>query len=167
MKKFVISTATTLIVAAVLVACNGSTGSDVTSDGSAPLSKAVCTSSNNWQSVGIGMSASQVQDRLGAPARTVVTTSNTEFQYERCRAGLFHVADAVPATATTPGKEEDDTTYFFGGSVVLNGSSGVLSINPPVLDGTKGGMHCEWDLYNYPFNYGSGPRECRDSNNPF
>jgi outer membrane protein assembly factor BamE (lipoprotein component of BamABCDE complex) len=162
MMKIVISTATTLIATAALVACNGSTGSDITSGGSSAITKAVCTSSNNWQSVGVGMSASQVEARLGKPASISSTAESTTYFYERCRAGLFHEADA---TETTP---EKDVTIYFGGTVQIGAAKGVVSYKSPQLEGGKP-MHCEWNLYDYPFNYqgGVGPSVCRTSNNPF
>jgi hypothetical protein len=164
MKKIIVSIATTLIASLALVACNSdiTNASDVSSGGAASLAKAVCTSSNNWQSVGLGMTASQVQARLGAPASIVAVPPNTEYHYERCRAGLFHKADA------TETKAEDDVNIYFGGVVQISGNRGVLSVVSPILDSDLP-MHCEWDLYNYPFNYegGVGPSRCRTSNNPF
>ena len=53
MVQILISTAMTLMAAAVLVVCNGATGSDITSDNATPVSKAVYTSLNNWLSLGI------------------------------------------------------------------------------------------------------------------
>jgi hypothetical protein len=163
MMKIVISTATTLMAAALLVACNGdgTNASDVSSLGtSTPLEKVVCTNSNNWQSVGIGMNASQVQARLGAPARIVAVSPNTEYQYERCRAGLFVTKKA---TLTEP---EERTTFYFTGVVVISGNRGVISVTPPLLS-AEFPMICEWDLYRYPTNYGNDINECRTSQTPF
>jgi outer membrane protein assembly factor BamE (lipoprotein component of BamABCDE complex) len=162
MIKIVISTATTLMAAAVLVACNGATGSDVTSGGSTTISKVACTSSNNWQGLGIGMTASQVEARLGKPATITASATSTTYVYERCRAGLFHEADA------TEDKPEIDVTVYFSGTVVISGTRGVISFQTPTLDSDMP-MHCEWNLHDYPFNYngGIGPSVCRTSNNPF
>ena len=152
MKRIIISIATTLIASAVLVACNsGSTNaSDVSSPGSTtPLAKAVCTSSNNWQSVGIGMSASQVQSRLGQPARIVSEPPNTEYHYEKCRG--FYI---IP-------KEDPPYTIDVGGVVVISGERGVISINSPERPEDK--IACEWDYYNYTWDSGI----CRTPTTPF
>ncbi len=166
MKKLVISIATTLMAAAVLVACNGATGSDITSPGSADVAKAVCTSSNNWQSVGIGMSPEQVQARLGAPAKITSAVTSTLYEYERCRAGNFLVKEGTDATATEPAKPDEYSTFYFGGSVEISSSRGVVKVTSPILDSDKP-MACEWDLYNYPNNYSSGTFICRRVDNPF
>jgi outer membrane protein assembly factor BamE (lipoprotein component of BamABCDE complex) len=169
MMKIVISTATTLMAAAVLVACNGSgtNSSDATSAGSAPISKAVCTSLNNWQSVGLGMSASQVEARLGKPATITATSAQTTYTYERCRAGNFLEKEAVAATSTEPATPAEYRTYYFGGSLTLNAIQGVTSVTTPVLNSDKP-MACEWDLYTYPSNYGGGDIfVCRTAANPF
>ena len=170
MIKIVISTATTLMAAAVLVACNGDgvNSNDVTSTGASPVSKAVCTSSNNWQSVGIGMSASQVEARLGKPARIDSAVSSVVYHYERCRGGYFLEKAGTPATGTTPAVRDEYMTYYSSGSLVISSGKGVLSTTPPVLRSDKP-MDCEWDFYNYPTNYGNGNDVfvCRNSSNPF
>lgn len=166
MKKIVISTATTLIAAFLLVACNGSTGSDITSDNAGPVTKAVCTSLNNWLSVGIGMSTAQVEARLGAPGTIATTGTTTTFTYERCRSGSFLVTEAVEGTNTTPAKPAVYQTFYFSGQVVLSSSTGVTSVMTPVLKSDLP-MACEWDMYNYPFNYGEPGRVCRTASNPY
>ena len=168
MMKIVISTATTLMAAAVLVACNGSgtNSNDVTSGSAGPVTKAVCTSLNNWQSVGIGMSAEQVEARLGAPGTIATTGSITTFTYERCRSGSFLVTAAVEATTTTPAKPAVYQTFYFSGQVVISSSRGVTSVSTPVLKSDLT-MACEWDMYNYPFNYGEPGRVCRTAANPY
>jgi hypothetical protein len=152
MMKIVISTATTLMAAAVLMACNGSgvNSNDVTSSGSAPLAKAVCTNSNNWQSVGLGMSSSQVQERLGRPATIVVTTASTQYNYEQCRGFYFE-----PTTPTSSGTIKEQQ-----GSIVITANQGVTAINSPAY---ISGSNCELDYYNHP----SPDVVCREAGNPF
>ena len=168
MMKIVISTATTLMAAAVLVACNGSgtNSNDVTSDNSSPVAKAVCTSLNNWQSVGIGMSAGQLEARLGKPATITSTSTSTEYQFERCRAGYFLDKEGTPASGTTPAVAPTYVTIYFGGSVSISPSKGVTAVTTPQLAGDKP-MICEWDMYNYPFNYGESGRVCRTAATAF
>lgn len=81
MMQILISTAMTLMAAAMLVACIGATGSDITSDNATPVSKAVYTSLNNWLSVGIRLSSVQVDARLGAPGTMATTDTVTTFTY--------------------------------------------------------------------------------------
>ena len=149
-----------------MVACNGSTGSDITSGNAAPITKAVCTSLNNWLSVGIGMSTAEVEARLGAPGTIATTDTTTTFTYERCRSGSFLVTAAVEGTDTTPAKSAVYETFYFSGQVVFSSSRGVTSVLTPVLKSDLP-MACEWDMYNYPFNYGEAGRVCRTASNPY
>ncbi len=149
-----------------LVACNGSTGNDITSNTAGPVSKAVCTSLNNWLSVGIGMSTGEVEARLGTPGTIATTGTTTTFTYERCRSGSFLVTAAVEATDTAPAKPAVYQTFYFSGQVIISSNRGVTSVITPVLKSDLP-MACEWDMYNYPFNYGEAGRVCRTAANPY
>lgn len=157
MKKIALSIATTLIASIVLTACNGSgtNASDVSSGGAAPRDKAVCTSLANWQSVGIGMSATEVQNRLGAPAKIISVPPNTQYHYERCR-GFWQIDKE--ATETT---EATTVVTNVGGIVVISGLRGVISVTSPERIDKK--IICEFDYYHYSEEAGV----CRTSNNPY
>jgi predicted small secreted protein len=181
MKKIALSVATTLIASVFLAACNGSStnASDVSSGGAAPRDKAVCTSLANWQSVGIGMSATEVQNRLGAPAKILTDATSTEYHYEKCRGFLKLEAEATddtPATATAaaiPGKPAKYVITNVGGVVVISGARGVTSTTSPIRIDEL--VVCELDYYTHPYDsiYSVNTKgyavstNCRASNNPY
>jgi hypothetical protein len=178
MKRILISLATTFVATTLLVACNGSgnNASDVTSEG-IPLSKAVCTSSKNWKEVGIGMTAGQVEERLGKPNSITSNAQSTTYVYENCRGFATKTADAVPAvpaTATSAGTPRVPlkfSTVVVGGSVIISGGKGVTAFATPPQEKTFG---CELDFFSYPDVLSLGNNQdgdpivnCRATNNPF
>jgi hypothetical protein len=165
MMKIVISTATTLMAAAVLVACNGATGSDITSGGATQNARATCSSLANWQSVGIGMSSDQVQARLGVPSKITTSQSDTTYSYEACRGFKILVTEAIPATATTPAVDATYSTTLTGGTVSISGARGVTNVKSP--DRIEEKVICEWDFYNYPYAAGQTNRVCRTPTTQF
>ena len=176
MKKILVSIATTLITATLLVACNGSgtNSNDVTSSGASGISKAVCTSSNNWQSVGLGMSSSQVEARLGKPIKIVSTSTSTAYYYERCRGFLKITVEGTPATDTTPAKAPTYVITDVGGVVSISASRGVTSVSSP--ERIEALTVCELDYFNHPYDsiYSYDPEtgyalrdNCRADNNQF
>lgn len=134
-----------------LVACNGSTGSNTGSG--ATLAKAVCTSSANWNAVGIGMSLSDVKSILGQPTQITATSTSTVYTYDSCRG-------FVTAIDETTGQR---TRTDVGGSVTWQGNIGVTAISSP--ERPAGTVLCEVDFYNYPIGTASPP--CREANNPY
>ena len=175
MKKILVSIATTLMAATVLVACNGSgnNSNNITSEG-LNLSKAVCTSSKNWKEVGIGMTAGQVEERLGKPIKIVSTLTTTTYNYERCRGFLKITAEGTPATLTTPAKPPTYVITDVGGVVVLTANRGVTAVTSP--ERIEALTVCELDYFNYPYDsiYTYSPEDgyalrdnCRADNNQF
>jgi hypothetical protein len=171
MKKILVSIATTLVAATVLVACNGSgtNSSDLSSGDAAPRDRATCASLANWQSVGIGMSASQVQARLGAPAQITNDSTNTIYLYEACRGFRVLEKEAVPevpaTTPAVPAKPPEYGTINTSGSVTISGARGVLSVASPERIEEK--VFCEWNYYDFPYAAGQSNRFCRTASNPF
>ncbi len=155
MKK-TIALITILLSTIILVACNGSTtnnASDVSSPGAAARDHAACTSSANWQSVGIGMSADQVQARLGAPIRIITNSTSTEYYYEACRGFLFEKASTPPKASVPPAVPASPVAAAYtikeiGGVVVISGSRGVTSVTSPLR--IEEAFNCELDYYKYP-----------------
>jgi hypothetical protein len=162
MKKILISLATTFVATTLLVACNGSgtNSSDITSE-EQPLAKAVCTSLRNWKEVGIGMSAAQVEARLGKPAKIATTQTTTTYTYERCRGFVKIVSEGTAATPTTPAVEPKYTVIQVEGGVTISSARGVTSVATP--ERIKETILCELDYYNYT----DEQAVCRTSTNPF
>jgi hypothetical protein len=150
MMKIVISTATTLMAAVLLVACNGTTGNN---DGTGVVAKSVCTSSANWNALGLASSLSEVRGVLGQPTEIVVTTESTVYTYDNCR-GFVTAVDAT--TGATTGTD-------VGGNVVWTAQKGVTQINSPKR--ITEAIVCELDYYTFP--KGSAREVCRTQANPF
>jgi hypothetical protein len=151
MKKILVSIATTLMATAVLVACNGTTGYGGGTGGN--LAKAVCTSSANWNAVGIGMSLAEVRDILGKPTDTTVSISETTYTYDACRGFITSI------DSTTGVRTGTDVS----GSIKWTGAAGVTEINAPKRISAT--TLCELDYYNFP--KGSSNIPCRTDTNLF